>query len=542
MYLLFPFRTRRYRTRRALPKVSAMIAADRFQQLAPESVHSAARRAGSRNLWLLGGIVLLGVLVRFPTLGEQSFWYDEAITHGIVAHSLGHVLSTVPKSESTPPLYYLLVWLWSRVFGTYEVGLRSFSALCDTLTIPLVWLLGRRLVSERVGLVAALLTAVNPILFWYSQEARSYALLVLLSALSLWVLVWALEAPSARRLLLWGLSGAVALCAHYFAVFLVAAEALWLLFALRSAGRPATARLTATRLAAALGPVVVAGAALLPLAIHQNDGRAGFIAENSGSIAFRLAQLAKQDIVGFDEPLKMATSIVAVLLVLLALLLLLQRGSRRERHAVLLPLAVGTGTVLLALIVAAVGTDYVNTRNLLPSFPAFVVVVAGGLGAARAGRSGALTLLALVVISLVSVIGVITTPEFQRMDWRGAARALGTATVTRAIVADHSAGAALGAYMSGLSDLPPGTAVQEVDVVALVYRPADARVSAAPPNPAVPPALPGFTLVGRRHTESYTVLRYRARAPVPEQPTQLAGLRLEAADPLAVLVQRSGAG
>ena len=512
-----------------------MIAADRFQQLAPESVHGAARRAGSRNLWLLAGIVLLGILVRFPTLGEQSFWYDEAITHGIVAHSLGHVLSTVPKSESTPPLYYLLVWLWSRVFGTYEVGLRSFSALCGTLTIPLVWLLARRLVSERVGLVAALITAVNPILFWYSQEARSYALLVLLSALSLWALVWALEAPSARRLLLWGLSGAVALCVHYFAVFLVAAEALWLLFALRSARR-----LTAARVAVALGPVVVAGAALLPLAIHQNDGRAGFISEHFGSIVYRLAQLVKQDIVGFDEPLKMATSIVAVLLVLLALLLLLQRGSRRERHAVLLPLAVGTGTVLLAVIVAALGTDYVNTRNLLPSFPALVVVVAAGLGAARAGRAGALTLLALVVTSLVSVIGVITTPEFQRMDWRGAARALGTATLTRAIVADHSAAAALGAYMSGLSDFPPGTAVREVDVVALVYRPSGARVSAAPPNPAVPPALPGFTLVGRRHTESYTVLRYRARAPVPEQPTQLAALGLEPADPLAVLVQQSG--
>jgi mannosyltransferase len=514
-----------------------MVAADRSQQLVPESVRGGRRRAGARSLWLLAGIVLIGVVVRFPTLGEQSFWYDEAITHGIVAHSLGHVLSTVPESESTPPLYYVLVWLWSRMFGTYEVGLRSFSALCGTLTIPLVWLLGRRLVSDRVGLIAALLTAVNPLLFWYSQEARSYALLVLLSALSLWVLVWALEAPSRRRLLLWGLSGAVALCAHYFAVFLVAAEALWLLFALRGAGR-----LTPARLAAAFGPVVVAGAALLPLAIHQNDGRAGFIADHSGSLAYRLAQLVKQDIVGFDEPLKIATSIVAVLLVVIALLLLVQLGSRRERHRVLLPLAVGTGTVLLALIVAAVGTDYVNTRNLLPSFPAFVVVVAAGLGAGRAGRTGALALLALVVISLVSVIGVITTPEFQRMDWRGAARALGTATVARAIVADHSAGGALGAYMSGLSGFPPGTAVREVDVVALVYRPAGARVSAAPPNPAVPPTLPGFTLVGRRHTESYTVLRYRAPAPVAEQPTVLAALSLIPGDPLAVLEQRPRSG
>ena len=75
----------------------------------------------------------------------------------------------------------------------------------------MVWCIGRRLASERVGLVAALLTAVNPLLFWYSQEARSYSLMLLLSALSLLSLLWALETPSARRLLAWSLVSAVAL-------------------------------------------------------------------------------------------------------------------------------------------------------------------------------------------------------------------------------------------------------------------------------------------------------------------------------------------
>ena len=121
-----------------------------------------------RSLWLLAGIVIVGAAIRFSTLDQQSFWLDEATTWGIVSHGLGHVLSTVPKTESTPPLYYVLVWLWSRVFGTGDVGLRSFSALCGTLTIPVMWAAGRRLASERIGLVAALVTAVNPLLFWYS--------------------------------------------------------------------------------------------------------------------------------------------------------------------------------------------------------------------------------------------------------------------------------------------------------------------------------------------------------------------------------------
>ncbi|MGH2928972.1 MAG: glycosyltransferase family 39 protein, partial [Solirubrobacteraceae bacterium] len=145
------------------------VVAGPHQGAAPATDPSSAPAAGTAP-WLLAAIVVLGALVRFTTLNEQSLWFDEATTWGIVHHGLGHVLATVPRTESTPPLYYVLLWLWSRVFGTGAVGLRSFSALCGTLTIPIMWAIGRRLVSERVGLVAALLTAVNPLLFWYAQE------------------------------------------------------------------------------------------------------------------------------------------------------------------------------------------------------------------------------------------------------------------------------------------------------------------------------------------------------------------------------------
>jgi mannosyltransferase len=504
------------------------------QSKSPSSADAGVAPGGSRGLWLLAALVVLGALVRFPTLSSQSFWYDEAVTHGIVAHSLGHVLSTVPKTESTPPLYYVLVWLWSRVFGASEAGLRSFSALCGTLSIPVMWLLGKRLVSERVGLVAALLTAVSPILFWYSQEARSYSLLVLLSALSLLALVWALESPSPRRLLAWGASGAVALCVHYFAIFLVAAEALWLIIALRRAG-------VAKRswIALALAPIVAVGAALLPLSIHQNDGRAGFIADRAGSLAFRTAQLFKQDIAAFDEPSKLFTSVAAAVLVLIGLLLL-ARTTRRERAGLIVPLLVGAGALLLALLAAGLGTDYVNTRNLLPSWPALALVVAGGFGAARAGRAGWLALGALVAVSVACVVAVDTTATFQRADWRGAAQGMGSASTPRAIMADHNARIALGPYMGRLSAFRDGTPVREVDVFALVYRKSGASVSSPPPRPATAPTLPGFSVFARRETAGYTVLRYRARTPVPETVAALTRLELVSGGAYAALLQSPG--
>ena len=92
------------------------------------------------------------------------------------------MLGLIPQTESTPPLYYCVAWVWARVFGYGEAALRSLSALagvlpCRSRTAP-----ARKLVSRRAGLIAAALAACNPLLIWYSQEARSYELLVLLTS------------------------------------------------------------------------------------------------------------------------------------------------------------------------------------------------------------------------------------------------------------------------------------------------------------------------------------------------------------------------
>ncbi|MGZ4230066.1 MAG: glycosyltransferase family 39 protein [Solirubrobacteraceae bacterium] len=460
-----------------------------------------------RSLWLLAGIVVIGAAIRFSTLDQQSFWLDEATTWGIVSHGLGHVLSTVPKTESTPPLYYVLVWLWAQVFGTGEVGLRSFSALCGTATIPVMWAVGRRLASERIGLVAALITAVNPLLFWYSQEARTYALLVLLSALSLLAFLRALSQPSRGRLLAWGTVCALTVLAHYFGAFIVAGEAVLLFFALRRRGA-----LSGSVAVAGLAPIVVVGAALVPLVVRQNDGRASFISTASGSLPYRHGQLVKQDILGDGQPWKALLLAIGVVLVALALWLLVTRANRPERDGGLLMLAIGAGGVALAFVVAAVVTDYFDTRNLLATWAPLAMVVAVGFGAARAGRWGALGLAGLVLLSVVCIANVVRDSDFQRDNWRGAVQALGAAASTRAIVADGVGAVTLRPYVSGLGVYPPvGTPVREVDMI-WVGRAGYGR----PLLPVAPVVLGGFQRQEIR-TKSYIVVRYRAPTarPVP---------------------------
>ena len=126
------------------------------------------------------GITLIAAVLRIATIDVQSIWADEGATIRLVHRGFGGMLSHLSSSESTPPLYYVLVWAWTRIFGTGPIGFRSFSVLIGTAFIPVVYAAGCRM-SLRAGLWAALLAALSPIMLYYSQEARAYGLLILLS-------------------------------------------------------------------------------------------------------------------------------------------------------------------------------------------------------------------------------------------------------------------------------------------------------------------------------------------------------------------------
>src|SRR5438128_2238498 len=110
-----------------------------------------------RNAHLQAVVVLTAAaaVLRFWSLGTQSYWYDEAITVDLVRRSFHGMLAAIPHTESTPPLYYVLAWGWSRLFGTTEAGLRSLSAIFGTATIPAAYAAGRTFVSRRSSLFAA---------------------------------------------------------------------------------------------------------------------------------------------------------------------------------------------------------------------------------------------------------------------------------------------------------------------------------------------------------------------------------------------------
>src|SRR3954453_20133185 len=109
------------------------------------------RPRGSTGAPLLPAVLAAGAGLRFAALSKQSFWFDEALTVGLVKRGPFDMLHHIPGSEADPPLYYVLAWVWRHFFGTGEAGLRSLSAVAGTAAIPVAWAAGRELVSSRVG-------------------------------------------------------------------------------------------------------------------------------------------------------------------------------------------------------------------------------------------------------------------------------------------------------------------------------------------------------------------------------------------------------
>jgi 4-amino-4-deoxy-L-arabinose transferase-like glycosyltransferase len=379
---------------------------------------------------VLALLTALAAALRFATLGVQSFHHDEVITVArVINGSFVHMLHSVKRSESNPPLYYVLAWGWAKAFGTSEVGIRSLSALLGTLTVPVAYAIGAELASRRAGLIAAGLLAVNPMLIWYSQEARSYALLVLFCTISLLFFVRALRSGSGRDLALWSLSSALALCSHYFAVFAIAIEALWLLVALRSRWRAVLP---------ALGFIALTGLALLPLISAQiNPTHIDWIEESP--LSSRFFQTGVSFLIGetghvIAEPPRVHFALLPVILIVAAVLIAAALGTRRERRGALLGLVVGLGVGVLALLAALVGKDYVVERNLLPALVPLAIAAAIGFGVDRARRLGMLLAIVLCAYWIAFDVHVAETPNLQRPDFRQITQALGQPRDPRVIV------------------------------------------------------------------------------------------------------------
>lgn len=454
--------------------------------------------ARSRYLAGLAMILAGAAALRFATLDLQSFWYDEAFTPvHVLRPSLGDTLHGIVRTENSPPVWYLLVWLWSRVAGTGAVALRSVSAAAGLATVAVSWQLGRELGGRRVAAVLAGLIAVNPLFLWYSQEARVYSLFALTASVSLWLFVRADRTPTGRRLACWAVAAAVALATHYFAVFLVVPQAVVLLA--RRGRAPVVA-------VAAVG---AAGLALVALVASQGGHGTQWIGR--WALSSRLDAIPQYFMTGpSGAPLGHAIEL-ALLLPVAGIAVLTRSLGHEERRPALLMAAIAAFALVAPLALALLGVDYLAPRNLVA---AWIPVLAALAVVAATSRIG-LALAAVLAAGWLSVaVAVDVRPRLERGNWREVAHGLIVAGGwPRAMVTPQLGAAPLEYYLPSLRHLGRGgtATVGEIDLVG--YRPLTRRAGR-------PPAV-GFVLVGRRWVDGLVVYRFRAARPVAFTESQL---------------------
>jgi 4-amino-4-deoxy-L-arabinose transferase-like glycosyltransferase len=456
--------------------------------------------AGALTWGLLAAATAVAVVLRAVFVGDQSLGYEEVFTAQIVERSsLAAVWHGVRATESTPPLYYVLTWLWVKVAGSHgAVTLRMTSLVAGSLTVPVSFLATGRFIEARLALVVAWLCALSPMLVSYAIYARSYALLVLVAALSVWALGALLERPTPARWMLWTLSAVACLWTHYFTAFLLVAEVAIIFVRL-----PRTRRW----LFAAMAALAAATAPLWPVFLAQNDAaeRTSYIAAEA--LTGRLEGVVRQFAMGTNVPSARleGTGIAVVVVAALAGALATRR---RPAFRVLGALAlVGAGIPILAALTAI--DDKLLARNLLGVWIAVAPFAAAGLMRLRG-----VPLIAYSVICLATVIAVQSNWRYQAAtDWRGAGARIAAAARGEPVAVEPGLQLAVAALYLHRRPLTAAISTRELWVMVQPERGAGERALHPVPDPSLALWGPAFHPVGEIDYRGFRLIELRAATP-----------------------------
>jgi mannosyltransferase len=173
-------------------------------------------------------IIALGAALRIAELDHDSLWLDEAGSIRFSQVPPADIIEETSK-DVHPPLYYFALHYWMNLFNDSETSVRLLSALFGILAIPLTYKVAAHLFNRATGLLAALLLALSRFHLEFSQEARMYSLLGLLSLLSFYFFLKLIEGKSRWALAGYILSSALMMYTHVYSFFIIAAENLYLL-------------------------------------------------------------------------------------------------------------------------------------------------------------------------------------------------------------------------------------------------------------------------------------------------------------------------
>ncbi|MCB1249819.1 MAG: glycosyltransferase family 39 protein [Acidimicrobiales bacterium] len=211
--------------------------------------------------------VAVGVVLRF--VAHTPLWLDEALSANIAALPPGEILSAL-EHDGHPPLYYLLLHGWMQLVGEGDEAVRALSGLISVASLPVAWFVGRRRGGPLLGWVFVAVLALSPFAQRYATETRMYSLVALLVLVGYLLVDDAVRrGRGGWRYPVIGLVAGALMLSHYWAMYLLAAVGLLLVWhAWRRRGTPLARRCVIT-LAWMVGGVVVVFGWWVPSMLYQ---------------------------------------------------------------------------------------------------------------------------------------------------------------------------------------------------------------------------------------------------------------------------------
>lgn len=361
--------------------------------VSPDARQRAAALLADPMFRAVAAMCAAGLAVRLVIF--RGIWLDEATSIHQAGMSFGAMLYNLRTTDVHPPLYFSVLWLTDRLFGTGELAMRVPSILAGTLVIPAAYVAARDLWDRRSGLVAAALATIGPMIVWYSQEVRMYSMFMLFALVAVWGQARIFKRGNGSDWAVYVLASAALIWTEYFGILQVITQQLafaWLAWS-RRRDRDSLLHLAVPW---ALGTLALLAfmAPLFPFASHQflvnqNAGKGfggpsqvGLSQAQSISVYTVLANFAWA-IIGYHSAVVMAALVALWPIGILFALFLLGRNVTKQTGIVVL------SAVLPALLLLGVG---LVKRNLFDVRYISGVVVAVLLLTARGVTGGARSL------------------------------------------------------------------------------------------------------------------------------------------------------
>ena len=179
------------------------------------------------NDWVLLAIGLaIFTVITLWTITKSSIWFDEAFGAYMIRFNFADIFKYT-AADVHPPLFYLLLKLWSLIFGNTELALRSMSLFFGAVTIVFGYLLANRLFDKKIARISLLFMILSPMLIRYGQEMRMYALVAAIGLAATYVLTIAVESKKRLPWIIYGILIALGMWTHYLMAIVWISHWVW---------------------------------------------------------------------------------------------------------------------------------------------------------------------------------------------------------------------------------------------------------------------------------------------------------------------------